>query len=160
MFTTLEQIKFKAKALSIFRKLLDDRVMQAFMKMLDENKSDTAAKIDEYANFIYLLFQSSENFTEYVWQRIVFDENIYIRKCSKKEAISPMLQQSVKHELKTLQAISQITSQDIKKEINYDIFLPDWATKPEYDFVKMYEERINNLFALGYGIYANHTVFT
>lgn len=160
MFTTLEQIKFKAKALSIFRKLLDDRVMQAFMKMIDENESDTAAKIDEYANFIYLLFQSNENFTEYVWQRIVFDENIYIGKCSRKEAVSPMLKQSVINELKTLQEISQITSRDIKKEINYDIFLPDWATKPEYDFVKMYEERINNLFALGYGIYANHTVFT
>ncbi|MGI6083992.1 MAG: ATP-binding protein [Acetivibrionales bacterium] len=157
---TIEQIKFKAKALSIFRKLLDDQVMNAFIEMIDENQSDAAVKIDKYAHFIHLLFKSTENFTEYVWQRIVFDDNIYIRKCSKKEAVSHMLQQSVKHELKTLQEISQITSQEIKKEINYDVFLPEWTTNSEYDFVKMYEERIKNLFVLGYGIYANHTVFT
>ncbi len=160
MYSTLEQIKFKLKALSIFRKLLDDRVMQAFIEMIDENEIDAAVKIDKYARFIYLLFQSNENFTEYVWQRIVFDENIYIRKCANKEAISPMLQKSVEHELRTLQEISQITSQDIKKEINCEVFLPEWTTRSECDFVSMYEGRINNLFVLGYGMYANHTVFT
>ena len=88
----LVQIKFKAKALSIFRKLLDDQVIQAFLEMIDENESNTSVKIDRYASFIHLLFQSNENFTEYIWQRIVFDENIYIRKCVNKEDISPMLQ--------------------------------------------------------------------
>ena len=156
----LEQLKLKAKALSIFRKILDDQVIKAFLEMLDENGNITAVKIDKYAHFIYLLFQSNENFTEYIWQLVISDENIYIRKCSNKEVVSPMLQQSVKHELKTLQEIAQITSQDIKKEIEHDIFLPDWSTKSEYDFVNMYEERINSIDILGYGIYANHTVFT
>ena len=41
-------------------------------------------------------------FYQYVWQLVISDENIYIRKCSNKEVVSPMLQQSVKHELKTL----------------------------------------------------------
>lgn len=154
-----EKIKFKSKALSIFRELLDDQVIQAFLEMIDETESDTAIKIDRYAHFIYLLFQSSENFTEYIWQRIIFDENIYIRKCMNKEDISPMLRESVKHELETLQEISQIIPQDIKKEINCDVFLPEWTTSG-YDFVKMYEERIDNLFTLGYGIYTNNTVFT
>lgn len=154
-----EKIKFKSKALSIFRELLDDQVIQAFLEMIDETESDTAIKIDRYAHFIYLLFQSSENFTEYIWQRIIFDENIYIRKCVNKEDISPMLRESVKHELETLQEISQIIPQDIKKEINCDVFLPEWTTSG-YDFVKMYEERIDNLFTLGYGIYTNNTVFT
>ncbi|NLE24347.1 MAG: ATP-binding protein [Clostridiaceae bacterium] len=157
MFTTL---KLKAKALSIFRQLLDDTIIQAFIEMIDGNEIDTATKIDNYANFIFLLFQSNNNFTEYVWQRIVFDENIYIRKYANKEAISSMMQKTIEHELRTLQEISQITSQDIKKEINCEVFLPEWTTRSEYDFVSMYEERINNLFVLGYGIYANHIVFT
>ena len=157
MFTTL---KLKVKALSIFRQLLDDKIIQAFIEMIDENVIDTSVKIDKYARFIYLLFQTNENFTEYIWQRIVFDENIYIRKCANKEAVSSMMQKTVEHELRTLQEISQITSQDIKKEINCEVFLPEWTTRSEYDFVSMYEERINNLFVLGYGIYAKHTVFT
>lgn len=156
----LEEIKLRAKSLTIFRKLLDDQVMQAFIEMIDANESDTAEKIDRYSRFTYLLFQSSENFTEYVWQLIAFDENTYIRKCSGKQSISHMLKQTLGHELKTLQTIAQLTSQDIRSEIDYDIFLPEWETDAEYDFVKMYEERIDNLFSLGYGIYANYTMFT
>ncbi len=156
----LEEIKFKIKSLSIFRKLLDDQVMQAFIEMIDANDSDTAAKIDKYSRFTYLLFQSGENFTEYVWKLIAFDENTYIRKCSIRQAISHMLEQTLEHELKTLQTIAQLTSADIRNEIDYDIFLPEWETNTEYDFVKMYEERISNLFSLGYGIYANYTMFT
>ncbi|WP_312701444.1 ATP-binding protein [Sedimentibacter sp.] len=156
----LEEIKLRAKALTIFRKLLDDQVMQAFIEMIDANESDTAEKIDRYSRFTYLLFQSGENFTEYVWKLIAFDENTYIRKCSSRQAISHMLEQTLEHELKTLQTIAQLTSADIRNEIDYDIFLPEWETNTEYDFVKMYEERISNLFSLGYGIYANYTMFT
>ena len=156
----LEEIKLRAKALTIFRKLLDDQVMQAFIEMIDANESDTAEKIDRYSRFTYLLFQSGENFTEYVWKLIAFDENTYIRKCSSRQAISHMLEQALEHELKTLQTMAQLTPADIRNEIDYDIFLPEWETNTEYDFVKMYEERIGNLFSLGYGIYANYTMFT
>ncbi len=156
----LEEIKLRAKALTIFRKLLDDQVMQAFIEMMDANESDTAQKIDRYSRFTYLLFQSGENFTEYVWKLIAFDENTYIRKCSSRQAISHMLEQALEHELKTLQTIAQLTPADIRNEIDYDIFLPEWETNSEYDFVKMYEVRISNLFSLGYGIYANYTMFT
>lgn len=156
----LEEIKLRAKALTIFRKLLDDQVMQAFIEMMDANESDTAEKIDRYSRFTYLLFQSGENFTEYVWKLIAFDENTYIRKCSSRQAISHMLEQTLEHELKTLQTMAQLTPADIRNEIDYDIFLPEWESNSEYDFVKMYEERISNLFSLGYGIYANYTMFT
>jgi len=154
----LRQIELKAKALSVFRKILDDPVIKAFMELLES--SDDAVKIDKYANFVYLLFQSNDNFTEYVWRRVVSDDNIYIRKCSRNESVSPMLKEAVQHDLGTLQEISQITSQDIKKEIKYNIFLPEWSVKPEYDFIKMYNERINRINVCGYGIYADYTVFT
>jgi len=158
--SALEHLKLKVKALSVFRKILDDPIIKAFIQILDCNGSETAEKIDSYAHFVYLLFQSNEDFTEYVWEQVVSDENIYIRKYAKRQAVSPMLQESVEHDLETLQEISQVTSQDIKKEIEYDIFLPEWTVKPEYDFVKMYQERINRLHVSGYGVYANYTVFT
>ena len=158
--SSLEQINLNASALTIFRQLLDDKVMRAFMEMIDVSDKDAAVKIDKYARFTYLLFQSNENFTDYVWQLIVFDENTYIRKCSNKQTVSAMLKQSVEHDLQTLQAISQITPQAFKNEIGFDVFLPEWTTNAESNFIQMYEERINNLFALGYGIYAGHSMFT
>lgn len=157
---SLEQIKLQIKSLSIFRRLLDDQAMRAFIEMIDANEEEPSAKIDTYARFIHLLFQSSENFTQYIWQLIISDENTYIHKCASKQNISAMLKQTLEYELKTLQAISQITAHDIKKEIRYDGFLPAWDTDAECDFVKLYEERMNNLFSLGYGIYANYVMFT
>jgi len=156
--SALRQLKLKAKALSVFRKVLDDPVIKAFMEMMDG--SDNASKIDKYAHFIYLLFQSNENFTEYVWKQVVSDENVYVRKCAGKEAVSPMLKEAVEHDLATLQEIAQITSQDVKKEIEYDDFLPEWSVKPGHDFIKMYGERMNSINVCGYGIYADYTVFT
>jgi len=156
--SALRQLKLKAKALSVFRKVLDDPVIKAFMEMMDG--SDNASRIDKYAHFIYLLFQSNENFTEYVWKQVVSDENVYVRKCAGKEAVSPMLKEAVEHDLATLQEIAQITSQDVKKEIEYDDFLPEWSVKPGHDFIKMYGERMNSINVCGYGIYADYTVFT
>jgi len=157
---SLEQIRLKAKALSVFRQLLDDKVMQALIEMIEINEPDTAARIDKYARFTYLLFQAGENLTDYIWQLIVFDENTYNRKCSKKQTASTMLKQAVEHELRTLQEISQITSRDLLETIGHAVFLPEWSTNAESDFIRRYEERINNLSALGYGIYAGHTMFT
>ena len=48
-----------------------------------------------------------------------------------------MLKECVRHELEALQEISKISSKDIKKEIGYDIFLPEWEVNLEYNFNEM-----------------------
>jgi predicted AAA+ superfamily ATPase len=157
---SLKELHLQMKTLTIFRHLLDDKIIRAFLDILDVRKDSITKKIERYAYFTYILFQANENFTDYVWQLIFFDENIYIRRHSSRESISAMLEHCVEHELRTLQAFSKITSIDIKKEMEYDVFLPEWAINDELDFIKMYKERTANLFKLGYGIYANHKMFT
>ena len=88
------------------------------------------------------------------------NENIYVHKLASKEIISNMLAQCVKHELQTLQDIATITSQDIRSEIEYNGFMAEWSINTEYDFNKMYEERMEKLFTVGYGIYSNNIMFT
>ena len=90
----------------------------------------------------------------------MFDENIYVRKLASKEIISNMIKQCVLHELQTLQEIATITSQDIRNEIEYNGFMAEWSTNIEYDFNEMYEERMEKLFTVGYGIYSNNIMFT
>ena len=105
----LEQISLKAKALTVFRQLLDDAVIKAFLEMIDIHEKGGTLRLEKYACFTHLLFQSNENFTDYVWSCIVSDENTYIRKCSNRQPVSTMLKQTVNHELRTLQEISQMT---------------------------------------------------
>ena len=156
----LEQINMKAKSFVVFNNILEDDVMKAFLNMIDIKEKSDIKKVEEYSNFIRKLFEKSENFSDYIWNLIMFDENIYVRKLASKEIISNMLSQCIIHELQTLQDIAIITSQDIRSEIEYNGFMAEWSINTEYDFNKMYEERMEKLFTVGYGIYSNNIMFT
>ena len=157
---SLELINMKVKSFIVFNKIFEDKVMESFIDMIDARESSNIEKVEKYSRFVRLLFENNESFSEYIWQLIVFDENIYIRKLSNKEDVSEMLEKCVRNELETLQEISRITAREIKDKIGCDIFLPEWTSNLEYDFKKMYQDRMKNLFTLGYGIYANNIMFT
>ena len=150
----------KAKSFVVFNNILEDDVMKAFLNMIDIKEKSDIKKVEEYSNFTRKLFEKSENFSDYIWKLIIFNENIYVHKLASKEIISNMLAQCVKHELQTLQEIATITSQYIRSEIEYNGFMAEWSINTEYDFNKMYEERMEKLFTVGYGIYSNNIMFT
>lgn len=156
----LEEINMKIRSFVVFNNVLEDDVMKAFLNMIDIKEKSDIKKVEEYSNFARKLLEKSENFSDYIWNLIMFDENIYVRKLASKEIISNMLKQCVLHELQTLQEIATITSQDIRNEIEYNGFMAEWSTDIEYDFNEMYEERMEKLFTVGYGIYSNNIMFT
>lgn len=156
----LEQINMKIRSFVVFNNVLEDEVMKSFLNMIDIKEKSDIKKVEEYSNFTRKLLERSENFSDYIWNLIMFDENIYVRKLASKEIISNMLKQCVLHELQTLQEIATITSQDIRNEIEYNGFMAEWSTNIEYDFNEMYEERMEKLFTVGYGIYSNNIMFT
>lgn len=156
----LEQINMKIRSFVVFNNVLEDDVMKAFLNMIDIKEKSDIKKVEEYSNFTRKLLERSGNFSDYTWNLIMFDENIYVRKLASKEIISNMLKQCVLHELQTLQEIATITSQDIRNEIEYNGFMAEWSTNIEYDFNEMYEERMEKLFTVGYGIYSNNIMFT
>lgn len=156
----LEQINMKIKSFVVFNNVLEDDVMKAFLNMIDIKEKSDIKKVEEYSNFTRKLFEKSENFSDYIWKLIMFDENIYVRKIASKEIISNILKQCVIHELKTLQEIATITSQEIRNEIEYNGFMAEWSINTGYDFNEMYEERMESLFTVGYGIYSNNIMFT
>lgn len=156
----LEQINMKIRSFVVFNNVLEDDVMKSFLNMIDIKEKSDIKKVEEYSNFTRKLLEKSENFSDYIWNLIMFDENIYVRKLASKEIISNMLKQCVLHELQTLQEIATITSQDIRNEIEYNGFMAEWSTNIEYDFNEMYEERMEKLFTVGYGIYSNNIMFT
>lgn len=156
----LEQINMKIRSFVVFNNVLEDEVMKSFLNMIDIKEKSDIKKVEEYSNFTRKLLEKSENFSDYIWNLIMFDENIYVRKLASKEIISNMIKQCVLHELQTLQEIATITSQDIRNEIEYNGFMAEWSTNIEYDFNEMYEERMEKLFTVGYGIYSNNIMFT
>lgn len=157
------ELSLRIKSLTIFKEITEDIVIKSFLEMIDdiENKS-LSKKIEDYRDFVSLLYNNNknENFSEYVMNLLICSKNIYIYKVATKEHISTLLENCLIHELKTLEDISKVSSSDVKDAIKCDIFLPEWETTQDYNFVEIYKDRINNIFTIGYGIYSNNTMFT
>jgi uncharacterized protein len=120
--SSLEEINIKARSFVVFKQLFQDDVMKAFTEMIDFKEKSLGDKIQNYSNFASELFKRNENFTDYIWQLIIKDENLYVHKRAKKEEVSHMLKECVRHELEALQEISKISSKDIKKKLDMIYF--------------------------------------
>ena len=63
------------------------------------------------------------------------------------------------NELRFFQEISELTSADFVKNLDYDGFLPEW-TNSAVDIVGSYLERLKLVHRYGYGQYAQYKMFT
>jgi predicted AAA+ superfamily ATPase len=143
------------RTLVIFRRLLDDEVVQAFLRLAEAAPAD---RVERYADFAYRLFLVGENFTDYVWRLIASNDNAYLRRRARRESVSDAMEACAARELALLQTVATVTSGEVKAEMP-DMPLPDWATDPAPDFQNAYAARMERAPVTGYGMFADYTVF-
>ncbi len=146
----------KLNSLTVFRSLLNDKVISDFKKLLTADKKDKNAVIDTYCTFTASLFHHTVNLSRYILNTVLENENFYMLKACKGKKIDEELDRCLICELKILEEISLITPEDIIND--YDGYLPRWQTE-KLDFVSTYKERIENIHAHGYGIFAKYYTF-
>ncbi len=150
----------KLHSLVIFRALHDDPVIRAFCVLLDAvSREETEACVNAYAAFCAELFAHSSDFSSYVMNAVLEDENLYLTKMVRKDAPDPMLEEMLAHELSVLQELGEVTSAEIKALIPYEGFLPDWGNTM-INFHQSYRARMAQIDTRGYGIFARYPVFT
>lgn len=145
-------------SLSVFRNILSDVVINKFYIFISDKNSDTETKVRKYSDFISELYKGTDNFSKYILNLVLYDENIYIVEKSRKQNMGLEMEHALKNDLKVLQKISRITSLNLKETIDFKGFLPDYFTE-EIDFQKIYFERLSNLKKYGYGIFAKYHAF-
>lgn len=158
-FISSIKYSYDLKSLVIFRNLLNDSVVNKFLSLLEsvENHEKTSVQLENYAEFVSELYKKNINFTEYVLNKIFEDENIYVHsKCRNK--VNTILDDCINHELDILNSVSRIQSSEIKSQIDYNKYLPDWETSAS-NFKDEYFLRINNISSYGYGIFAQYHMF-
>ncbi len=153
--TDLQKISLALRSLVIFRRLLDDGVIKKLCALVEAQELPASEQISRYADFAAALFAHSTNLTDYVWLRIIEDDNIYIQKRAQRRPAGDVLDACVKNELAVLQAAAQLMSSDIRAHIRYDGFLPDWQTSGT-DFFANFEQLMENIAVTGYGVFARH----
>lgn len=147
-----EELNTKLDSLVIFNNLLTAPAMAAFRELL------CTFEVKAYSQFVSKLYSETSDFSVYVRTLLLNDDNFYIKQKAAGHLISPVVNRCLKEELSTLEALSHVTSADIKQVVGYKEFLPDWENTV-FDFYYAYQEKLQSLTSTGYGIFAKHTVF-
>jgi predicted AAA+ superfamily ATPase len=118
----LEELLFNFDCLSIYRKFLEDKVIEKLYKLIDyinKDKPQINGFMRLYNEFYFELvtLNSTATFKEYIIEKIIFDENPFSMLGEKEcfENIDKHLIKAVSRDLDSLYAISSITSDEIKE---------------------------------------------
>lgn len=161
MSDKLKELDFRLGSLVIFRDIMKCRTMKSLSKLLDavcRDSEDTLTQIQAYSDFVSNLYRHNNNLSSYILTLILEDENIYMIRSSQNQEISEKMKKCLMNELESLQLLADLTSEQVRANIKYDGFLPEWDNTP-YDFKKEYIERVENISRFGYGIYAKYYMF-
>lgn len=175
------ELSCKLVGLSVFRSLLSDTVIEKLREVMFMAKwpLPTEDGIGAYAEFVSELYKYNDNLSDYIFELIVNDDNVYVKKCAAGEEVSAKLVESVDNELAVLQELMNLTPDMLSKVVtefeeedfiggddsfvsaskpSYNGFLPGWNNS-EIDLKKEYSERIANINKYGYGIYSKYYMF-
>lgn len=154
----MEQLNLKLHALTIFRGILQDTVMQKLLLLLDCKGKSQVEQVNLYADFTAELYSKNDNLTRYVLNLILEDENVIMLRYAQGMSVDGHLNDCLQQELATLQQVGTLTSADVKAHLAYTGFLPEWNTE-EIDYMAEYTKRIANIGSHGYGMFAKYHMF-
>ena len=155
---TLNDLLLRWNALVIFRRLKDDAVLARLEALLSE-EGDTVRRVSAYAAFAEALFSHTFSLTEYVKDRVLEDDNLYVQRRAKGMPEDAELDTCLANELQALEAIAGLQSAEVRERLGYDGYLPAWQTSP-VDLAAVYRERMEELGTRGYGIFASCHMFS
>ena len=156
----LSELKIRLQSLAVFRALLEDPVINALCRYLnDVGQVDTAEAVSRYAEFVSRLYGAGNASLAHYVRGIVNDnENPYIRLIGKGETPSGEMECCVEQDLATLQAAADLTPELLREGLDWSGFLPAFPVE-KVDIAGHYRERCAKIGQYGYGIYARYRMF-
>ena len=153
------KITRQAESLVIFRSLHTDSVFESFLETLRAVDSDNTDKaIEKYCEFVALLYNSTDNLTEYFLRIMLENVNLYMLRKGEGKETGRHLDECLANELSVIETLAKIPASEIISKIDYDEFLPEYKTE-NLDFSQIYADRVHHIDQYGYGIYSRYHVF-
>ncbi len=154
---TNKEILYSLSSLTVFRNILKQDVISAFMSFL-KSEGDTAERLSMYGEFVSLLTPYMGCFSEYLIKTVCEDENAYIRAVAAKKEVSESVRKNAEAELELFTQLTKITPELLWQGSDYEGYIPVFCNEAT-DFASLYAERLSNVSSLGYGIFASHCMF-
>lgn len=155
----LTELHIRLNSLAIFRALLSDPVVSALLDYLNSRKKATSEAVSKYAAFVSSLYGTEKRtLAGYIQHIVNNDENAYIRMIGQGKQPWPEMEAQVERELEILQAVADLTPETLREGLDWDGYLPIFATK-SLNIVESYHQRCANIHRFGFGLYAKHIMF-
>ena len=155
--TDFNELADELSGLVIFRSLLKDPVVEPLAGLICA-AADGRPAVALYAEFAAALYAHGGNLTEYIINAVLENENVYLVRRAQQKEIPSVMSDCLSHELSVLEKASQLTPKMLRREMNYDGFLPEWITGP-CGLAQIYEERAAQIGVHGYGMFAKYDTF-
>ena len=153
---TKQEILLSLSSLTIFRNLLKKDVMKAFISFL-ESESEKQ-NVYNYGEFVSSLTAYNLNFSDFLMQSLIEDENYYIKSVAAKKPVSSAAKSNLVSELEILSSLTKLDKSSLWKDSDYKGYIPDFENTSS-DFKEFYTQRLENVEKYGYGIFALHGMF-
>ena len=155
----LNELHIRLNSLAIFRALLSDPVVSALLDYLNSREKATSEAVSKYAAFVSSLYGTEKRtLAGYIQHIVNNDENAYIRMIGQGKQPWPEMEAQVERELEILQAVADLTPETLREGLDWDGYLPIFATK-SLNIVESYHQRCANIHRFGFGLYAKHIMF-
>jgi len=153
----LQPIYLKLCTLAVFRGVVEKPLFTAFEQYcLAETE---AQKRKAYAVFVAEIYAYGGSLTELVQSLTFLDENVYVRKKARGEALNENITASVQKELAALAEFASLTPADFAEDLGVNAYLLPSFESESRDFIADYEARVQNIDRFGYGMFAAYGMF-
>lgn len=155
---SFEELTLRLRSLVIFRGLLRHEWISRLSDLLACPEKDMMECAGRYAEFAAAVLSRTESLSRALLNLALEDENFYMLRRARGQKVSQDLERCLETELETLQALSRLSSQEVKRAKALPSFLPDWETE-DLDFSSVYRDRMDHIGSHGYGIFAQYHTF-
>lgn len=157
MNTKLNSMALRLSSLTVFRGILATKEMSALLRLLS-CEGGLRERLGLYGDFVYSLGRHGNSFSVFLKKAVCEDENIWIVSKAKKKELSPSVEKNLTEELSLFTLLSELTPEMLFEGEKYEGYIPLFENE-RTDFISLYKERAENVYTLGYGIFASKAMF-
>lgn len=157
MSCTQTELRLMMASLVVFRGILSHPVLKKLDSVLC-SQPGTVEQVSLCGDFAAELFKHTNNFSRFLLELAMEDENLFIKNISRQLPVPPEVETCLRKDLAELQALSLLDSHTLATAIGCSWELPEWGVE-RLDFMGIYRERVAQLPYKGYGIFAKYHTF-
>lgn len=150
----------RLRALAVFRTQLCDHALESLLDFLESRAAGNPEEAaSSYGEFVADLYEASAgDLAAHVRDAVFRDENPYIRAVGRGETPPEFMRRCVEEELRTLQAVADLTPDDLLEGMDGREYLPGF-TGGGIGLAESYFQRLAEIGRYGCGIYTEHHMF-